>query len=67
MTQTEVVVKPLPGSLEANHVSGVTILGDGTVGLILDLDSVTASYTARDRSVRVTVDDENELVATGGV
>ncbi len=67
MTQTEVVVKPLPGSLEADHVSGVTILGDGTVGLILDLDSVTTSYTARDRSVRITVDDERRLVAVGEV
>ncbi len=54
MTQTEVVVKPLPGSMDADHVSGVTILGDGTVGLILDLDSVTVSYTSRDRSVRIT-------------
>jgi len=67
MTQTEVVVKPLPGSLAANHVSGVTILGDGTVGLILDLDSVTTSYAARDRSVRFEVDDEDELVLTGEV
>jgi two-component system chemotaxis sensor kinase CheA len=67
LTQTEVVVKPLPGSMGANHVSGVTILGDGTVGLILDLDSVTASYTARDRSVRIQVDDERELVLAGGV
>jgi two-component system chemotaxis sensor kinase CheA len=60
LTQTEVVVKPLPGSMDANHVSGVTILGDGTVGLILDLDSVTASYTSRDRTERL------EIVDNGG-
>jgi two-component system chemotaxis sensor kinase CheA len=67
MTQTEVVVKPLPGSLAANHVSGVTILGDGTVGLILDLDSVTTSYASRDRSVRFAIDNKDELVLTGEV
>jgi len=67
LTQTEVVVKPLPGSLDASHVSGVTILGDGTVGLILDLDSITAAYTARDRSTRISVVDEEELVLTGEV
>jgi two-component system chemotaxis sensor kinase CheA len=53
LTQTEVVVKPLPNSLAADHVSGVTILGNGTVGLILDLDSLTLGYTARDRSTRL--------------
>jgi two-component system chemotaxis sensor kinase CheA len=67
LTQTEVVVKPLPGSMDAAHVSGVTILGDGTVGLILDLDSVTASYTTRDRSVRISVTSEDELVSAGEV
>jgi two-component system chemotaxis sensor kinase CheA len=67
LTQTEVVVKPLPGSMYADHVSGVTILGDGTVGLILDLDSVTASYTVRDRSARIAVVDEGEPVLSSEV
>lgn len=71
LTQTEVVVKPLPGSLEADHISGVTILGDGTVGLILDLDSVTVSYTSRDRSQRIdvvteTIVADEELAGVGG-
>ncbi|MDJ0954398.1 MAG: chemotaxis protein CheA [Acidimicrobiia bacterium] len=66
LTQTEVVVKPLPGSMDAHHVSGVTILGDGTVGLILDLDSVTVSYTSRDRSVRLTLAG-TEPTPAGGV
>lgn len=67
LTQTEVVVKPLPGSMDADHVSGVTILGDGTVGLILDLDSVTVSYTSRDRSIRIgTTDGEDLAIAAGG-
>jgi two-component system chemotaxis sensor kinase CheA len=65
LTQTEVVVKPLPGSMEADHVSGVTILGDGTVGLILDLDSVTVSYTSRDRSVRLTTVSRAPAMAAG--
>ncbi len=65
LTQTEVVVKPLPGSMDAHHVSGVTILGDGTVGLILDLDSVTVSYTSRDRSVRLTTSDAEPALAGG--
>jgi two-component system chemotaxis sensor kinase CheA len=66
LTQTEVVVKPLPGSMEADHVSGVTILGDGTVGLILDLDSVTVSYTSRDRTERLdVVSSEEEKVDEG--
>jgi len=67
LTQTEVVVKPLPGSMDADHVSGVTILGDGTVGLILDLDSVTVSYTSRDRSVRIAAVESNVLPIASGV
>ena len=51
--------------MDAHHVSGVTILGDGTVGLILDLDSVTVSYTSRDRSVRLTTSGAQPALAGG--
>ncbi len=50
MEQSEVVVKPAPEALRSvEHVSGVTILGDGTVGLIVDVDSVTDGNTHRYR------------------
>ena len=65
LTQAEVVVKPLPGTMEAAHVSGATILGDGSVGLILDLDSVTATYSTRDRSVRIATRDDGLAMAAG--
>lgn len=46
--QSEVVVKPAPDALRSvEHVSGVTILGDGTVGLIVDVDSVTEKNSQR--------------------
>jgi two-component system chemotaxis sensor kinase CheA len=39
--RSEVVVKPLPSDLtEIDLASSVTILGDGSVGLILDVSAV---------------------------
>ena len=48
--QSEVVVKPAPDTLRSvEHVSGVTILSDGTVGLIVDVDSVATQNITRER------------------
>lgn len=47
--QSEVVVKPAPETLRSvEHVSGVTILSDGTVGLIVDVDSFASSSRTRE-------------------
>ena len=51
--QAEIVVKPAPDTLRSvEYVSGVTILGDGTVGLIVDTDSLAERNLIKERSGR---------------
>ena len=60
----EVVVKPLAGEFDAvGGISGATILGDGTVALILDAEGIIRQATRRTGQLAAAVEDPSSLEA----